>query len=142
MIWRLIYTARPDHGTDMAYELFTVSVQGEMEVWLGILAANIPTLGPLISRTVKAVSTRYASASSSRHQRQTELEMGPKIALRTFGSTGPDRLTREDLYRQGDEHREHGSQEGIVMSWEMRVSTEDVHALSTPEGYSAHVHAT
>ncbi|CAH0031675.1 unnamed protein product [Clonostachys rhizophaga] len=140
MIWRLIYTARPDHGSDMAYELFTVSVQGQMEIWLGILAANIPTLGPLASRTVKTLSTMYASASSSRKQGQSELEPPRGVALRTFGSSGnPDRLTRDNFYRLEDDSPEHESQEGIVMSRETRVSSEPARNLSTPEGYSAHV---
>ncbi|KAI2622175.1 hypothetical protein GGS26DRAFT_568016, partial [Hypomontagnella submonticulosa] len=42
IIWRMVYTVRPDHSSDMTCQLYTGSTQGQMEIWLGILAANIP----------------------------------------------------------------------------------------------------
>ncbi|XXH00985.1 hypothetical protein Hte_007336 [Hypoxylon texense] len=140
MIWRMVYTARPDHGSDMTYELFTVSVQGQMEIWLGILAANIPTLGPLMNRAMGVVSSRVSSAS--RKRKHNSSASGHRIILKTFGSSGnKDRSARQDFYRLDDGIRESGSRQGIVMNRETRVSIETSGEDAAPGGYTASVQA-
>ncbi|KAI1776442.1 hypothetical protein F4818DRAFT_414115 [Hypoxylon cercidicola] len=140
MIWRMVYTARPDHGSDMTYELFTVSIQGQMEIWLGILAANIPTLGPLMSRAMGVVSSRVSSVSWKRKQNSSA--SGHRIILKTFGSSGnKDRSARQDFYRLKDGNCEPGSRQGIVMNRETRVSVEISGKDTAPEGYTARVQA-
>ncbi|KAI0179155.1 hypothetical protein GGR52DRAFT_293816 [Hypoxylon sp. FL1284] len=140
MIWRMIYTARPDHGADPSYQLYIVSIQGEMEIWLGILAANIPTLAPLMNRVIGAVSTRVSSVS--RKRKQNSSTSGHRVMLKTFGSTGnKDRSARQDFYRLDDDNREFESQQGIVMNRETRVSVEiSGESEGVPwEGYKASV---
>ncbi|KAI1370298.1 hypothetical protein F4677DRAFT_438726 [Hypoxylon crocopeplum] len=140
MIWRMIYTARPDHGSDMTYELFTVCIQGQMEIWLGILAANIPTLGPLMNRAMSVVSSRVSSVS--RKRKQNSSTSGHRIILKTFGSSGnEDRSARQDFYRLDDDNRESGSQRCIVMNRETRVSIEISGEDTAPGGYTASVQA-
>lgn len=140
MVWRMVYTTRPDHGSDFTYELFYVSVQAQLEIWLGILAANIPTLGPLMNRYTGKISS-YASSVGWK-QKKDSSKLGHRITLKTFGSSGnKDRSARQDFYRLDDWNRESGSRKGIMMNRETRVSVEIPGDDTVLEGYTASVQA-
>ncbi|KAI0902484.1 hypothetical protein F4806DRAFT_502256 [Annulohypoxylon nitens] len=140
MVWRMIYTTRPDHGSDFTYELFYVSVQAQLEIWLGILAANIPTLGPLMNRYTGKISS-YASSVGCK-QKKDSSKLGHRITLKTFGSSGnKDRSARQDFYRLDDWNRESGSRQGIMMNRETRVSVEIPGDDTVLKGYTASVQA-
>ncbi|KAI4858740.1 hypothetical protein F4820DRAFT_454582 [Hypoxylon rubiginosum] len=52
MIWRLITTSLPSDNTDLVYDIYILALQSHLEIWLGIIAANIPPLAPLIDRKI------------------------------------------------------------------------------------------
>ncbi|KAI1383022.1 uncharacterized protein F4822DRAFT_421849 [Hypoxylon trugodes] len=141
MIWRLISTTSPTHNQDIVYELYTVSVQAQLECWLGNLAANLPTLGPLLNKmsgskvakyiisSLKAKSTDHGSAS----------ERG--LPLRTFGGSGkPTRPGGHgDFHLLYDEGDGLNTQHGIMLNWEVRVSTETSTHRSAANGHKSTV---
>ncbi|KAH8700028.1 hypothetical protein GQ44DRAFT_67527 [Phaeosphaeriaceae sp. PMI808] len=50
MIWRLVTTAVPKKKPDLVYDTYLLALQSHLGLWLGILAANLPTLVPLAKR--------------------------------------------------------------------------------------------
>ena len=143
MIWRLITTADPNHGKDMVYGLYYVAVQGQLEIWLGILAANLPTLGPLLTPMSRWPLARhvlsYWKGSTVENSTATPSR---GVNLRTFGSFGrPERMHHDDFERLTDENMTDDPQRGIQRDWEVRVSVETSRDRGTPGGYSAKVQA-
>lgn len=47
MIWRLVSTATAKKPKDLVYDTYLLALQSHLELWLGILAANLPTIVPL-----------------------------------------------------------------------------------------------
>lgn len=66
MCWRLHSTIVPVEPADLVYDTYLLALQSHLELWLGILAASIPTLGPLIGRIpVGSVIKKYLGSFSS-----------------------------------------------------------------------------
>ncbi|KAI8935076.1 hypothetical protein NX059_007671 [Plenodomus lindquistii] len=68
MIWRLVTTAVPKEDPDLVYDTYLLALQSHLELWLGILAANLPSIAPL-ARRLKIIkwnsyNRKYQSASS------------------------------------------------------------------------------
>ena len=144
MIWRLISTVNPDHGKDMVYDLYYVAVQAQLEIWLGILAANLPTLGPLLTPISRWPLARHVlSYWKETTAEKTSATPSRGVALKTFSTFGrSDRFDRDDFERLHDENAVvDDSQKGIVRDWEVRVSVETSRERGTTDGYSAKVQA-
>ncbi|KAF2841055.1 hypothetical protein M501DRAFT_1002156 [Patellaria atrata CBS 101060] len=103
MVWRIVFTYQTRHDTDFNYNLYYISLQSNLELWLGIMAANLPTLAPLYTRYIMPrVKTYFFSSRSSKkpsHPRSN------KYMSRTFGSNGPD-IYRDKFNRLDDESLE------------------------------------
>jgi hypothetical protein len=93
MIWRIQSTSATVGDLDFNYNLFTVALQAHLELWLGIIAANLPTLAPLLARYVRPQLRTYFKKGAS----------GGKSVPRTFGSAEkPSR--REKFDRLDDDN--------------------------------------
>ncbi|KAL6861929.1 hypothetical protein J3F83DRAFT_746202 [Trichoderma novae-zelandiae] len=87
MAWRLQFTISTVNDTDFVYNLFDIGLISMLELWLGIIAACIPTLGPLLKTYVKPVITRL-----------TELSDGNNIRLKSAATAGSKADSRSTLY--------------------------------------------
>lgn len=83
MTWRVVSLSRSARGLDIdiVYDNYVLLLQTNLELWLGILAANIPTLAPILDgkpflRFVEYISLKSPSSS----WRST-----PHVPLRTWG---------------------------------------------------------
>ncbi|KAI1505904.1 hypothetical protein F5X99DRAFT_174860 [Biscogniauxia marginata] len=90
--WRLIITAEPGHDEDIVYDTYEVALLSGLELWFGILAANLPTLAPLLnwismSRVARYISPGKSDSSSSSPPKKHHHLQGPRLALATFGGS-------------------------------------------------------
>lgn len=63
MAWRLQFTIATLHDTDFVFNLYDIGLISLLELWLGVIAACIPTLGPLLKSYVKPALTKLTSPS-------------------------------------------------------------------------------
>lgn len=103
---------------DMVYDLYILALQSHLELWLGIIAANIPILGPLISRLKWSNVREYLSGSP-----RSNISDG-RSDLRTFGRfgvNGRDTDHFELLTDRADAGASHGN---IMKRQDFHVSVE------------------
>ncbi|KAI1082685.1 hypothetical protein F5B20DRAFT_480077 [Whalleya microplaca] len=81
--WRLVNTIKQD-DIDFVYDAYRVLLLSSLELWLGILAANLPTLAPLLSRVSTSKIMRYIGCGSSS---SSTVHLPPRLALATFGGS-------------------------------------------------------
>ncbi|KAI8632789.1 hypothetical protein F5Y19DRAFT_471960 [Xylariaceae sp. FL1651] len=79
MIWRLVVTIQTRSSPDWTRTLCQVGLISSLEVWLGIMAACIPTLGPLFNAYVKPILSKLgvvktAPSSSDTGSKSERLE--------------------------------------------------------------------
>ncbi|KAI1108461.1 hypothetical protein F5Y14DRAFT_457029 [Nemania sp. NC0429] len=86
--WRLHTTLTPEKPPDMVYDLYLTALQSHTELFLGITAANLPMLGPLLTRIPKmricSRLTRSPLSSGSDASKRAR-------SIVTFGSAGQER---------------------------------------------------
>jgi hypothetical protein len=74
MTWRIYTTVQSKKEIDWNYGLYITALQSQMELWLGIIAANLPTLAPLSSQLlVPKIKSYFNSTRSSSKQRSTQV---------------------------------------------------------------------
>ena len=98
MAWRIQSTVARATDLDWNYNLYTTALQSQLELWLGIIAANLPTLAPLISRFIKPALKNYFGSRGFFKKPPT----GTKHLPRTFGSRDST-MTREKFNRLADD---------------------------------------
>ena len=69
MSWRIQSTVVLSKDPDWNYGLYITALQSQLEIWLGIVAANLPTLAPLISRFITPAIRSYFKGQSSTAKR-------------------------------------------------------------------------
>ncbi|KAI1338182.1 hypothetical protein F5Y15DRAFT_134431 [Xylariaceae sp. FL0016] len=137
LLWRLIDTQSPTHGDDVVYDLYSLSLQAHLECWLGILAANIPSLAPLLNRISPAKITQYLKSGSNNSSAEPR-SYPQKFSLKTFGSTPPQRPDRDDFHLlDAGSERALNPGGGIMRADEFRVSTEISPYGNVNHGHSA-----
>lgn len=52
MGWRIQSTVKAAKGLDGVYQLYYVTLQSHLEIWLGIIGASLPTLAPIASKLI------------------------------------------------------------------------------------------
>ncbi|KAI0597599.1 hypothetical protein F4775DRAFT_593288 [Biscogniauxia sp. FL1348] len=136
LIWRMIDTVSPGHGDDLVYDLYVLALQSHLECWLGILAANIPALGPLLNRLSPSKITTYLkSGGNSSNNDSRPYHRG--LSLKTFGSSRVlSRPGRDDFQLLSDSERALHQQGGIIMNQEFRVSVESSPDRNLKNGHS------
>ncbi|KAF2458351.1 hypothetical protein BDY21DRAFT_342242 [Lineolata rhizophorae] len=98
MAWRIQSTVAASNQPDWNIALYTTALQSHLEVWLGIIAANLPTLAPLFSRFIKPTMKSYFNnfkwssnnGGGSGGDGGKQYRNSHNMAIRTFGSGGPD----------------------------------------------------
>lgn len=120
MIWRLYFTVTSRYNTDFTWDLFYVGLISLLELWLGIVAATIPTLAPLIKKYIKPVIRTMTAAAT-----KTKGSQG------TAGRDGPDasRLKRDTSYNRLDDSNSTSrvSKDAYEMSTAPGISTDCRH---------------
>jgi hypothetical protein len=96
MAWRIQSTVVSTKESDWNYGLYTTALQSHLELWLGIIAANLPTLAPLFARFIKPVVKSYFRSRSFKQP-----STGGKHLPRTFGSGDPT-IKRDKFNRLAD----------------------------------------
>ncbi|GJC96504.1 Integral membrane protein [Colletotrichum higginsianum IMI 349063] len=61
MIWRLVNTVVTIGDPDFVYNLHDIGLISLLELWIGIIIACLPTLGPLFKTYVKPAVSRFGS---------------------------------------------------------------------------------
>ncbi|KAI3320365.1 hypothetical protein HD806DRAFT_506125 [Xylariaceae sp. AK1471] len=122
-IWRLVDTLSPGHLKDLTYDIYILSLQSHLECWLGILAANIPALAPLLNRIQPSRLTKYIKSKNTGVHDETKL-YGRGISLKTFGSSNVSSRPARDEFELLGKGSERGlsASGGIMMNHEFRVS--------------------
>jgi hypothetical protein len=77
MAWRLYTTYESSKTTDWSYIIVTTALQSHLELWLGMMAANLPMMGHLLKKGVSGVSStirmiRSPSGNLSNESRSTQ----------------------------------------------------------------------
>ncbi|KAK4077781.1 uncharacterized protein Triagg1_3475 [Trichoderma aggressivum f. europaeum] len=83
MAWRLQFTISTLNDTDFVFNLFDIGLISLLELWLGIIAACIPTLGPLLKTYVKPVITRLTELSDGNNIRLQSKTAGSGVDSRS-----------------------------------------------------------
>lgn len=124
MIWRLVTTAVPKKAPDLVYDTYLLALQSHLELWLGILAANLPTIVPL-ARRIKIIKwnsyfSKYRSGSNGSD------ETPRSISLKTFsGRRTPRRRDNGDFGLLTDQSIDvESSARGIHKSQHFKVSVD------------------
>jgi hypothetical protein len=86
MSWRIQSTVVLSKDPDWNYGLFITALQSHLEIWLGIIAANLPTLAPLLSRLIAPAIRSYFKGQSSTGRRK----------ILTFGT--PENSVKRDEF--------------------------------------------
>lgn len=83
MAWRLQFTIATLHDPDFVFNLYDIGLISLLELWLGVIAACIPTLGPLLKSYVKPVLTKLTSPSdrATRSQSANASKVDSKTGL-------------------------------------------------------------
>ena len=95
MAWRIQSTVASTANPDWNYTLYITALQSHLELWLGIIAANLPTLAPLFNKFIKPAIKSYLGSRGSKQP-----SAGGKRILRTFGSGDP---TKRDKFNRLDD---------------------------------------
>lgn len=65
MIWRLVNTITTIGDTDFVYNLQEIGLISLLELWIGVIIACLPTLGPLLKTYVKPAVAKIGSKLSN-----------------------------------------------------------------------------
>ncbi|KAL0941908.1 uncharacterized protein CTRU02_204671 [Colletotrichum truncatum] len=83
MVWRLVNTVTTIGDTDFVYNLHDIGLISLLELWIGIVIACLPTLGPLLKTYVKPAVSKIGSKLSN-----PSTDRG-QIHLRNMSSSNP-----------------------------------------------------
>ncbi|KAI1292401.1 hypothetical protein F5Y03DRAFT_388322 [Xylaria venustula] len=89
VIWRLVVTERTRGSADWTKTLCNVGIIAALELWLGVIAVCIPTLGPLFNAYLKPVFTKLGLTNGATKPTPSN------HYLKTFGSSGTNKRSRK-----------------------------------------------
>ena len=104
MSWRIRLSTGSTTRTDFAYYLGNESLIFSLEVWLGIIIACLPTLGPIVGKYLKPLSSRLTDLFKKRTTQEADKEALHRINVadpRRFRSKRFSRLDSESLIGLG-----------------------------------------
>lgn len=113
MIWRLISTAKPDPKPDLVYDAYLLALQSHLELWLGILAANLPSLAPLFKRFTATQWSKYLPKIGSGNSRSDSSSL--RIKLKTFGGSSGRPVPKQPNHSEFGILEDHNSEERVRM---------------------------
>ena len=62
MAWRIQSTVQSTKSSDPLYNLYFITLQSHLEIWLGIIGASLPTLAPIASKLIVPALSRFRSS--------------------------------------------------------------------------------
>lgn len=83
--WRIVTTVESTKTLDWSYMLLTIGLQSHLELWLGILAANLPMMSTIFTRLVSPRFKSWVSSMKSSRVPRTATE-GGNSSRHTIGS--------------------------------------------------------
>ena len=86
MAWRIQSTVEATKSSDALYHLYFTTLQSHLEIWLGIIAASLPTLAPIASKVIIPAFSRLRSS----HRKFVTSSGYFKKANRAVGGSGGD----------------------------------------------------
>lgn len=63
--WRIVTTVESTKTIDWSYMLLTIALQSHLELWLGILAANLPMMSTIFTRLISPKLKTWVSSVKS-----------------------------------------------------------------------------
>lgn len=64
MSWRVYTTWQSSQTRDWSHLIVTTALQSHLELWLGIMAANLPMMGSLLRKCAGPISSTYTKLST------------------------------------------------------------------------------
>ena len=127
MLWRLVTTVQAlEKPPDFSYDLFVVALQSLLELWLGLIAANFPTIAPLFPLLLHPRVKQYFASSAASNNKGGAV----RGALTTFGSSGRNGKRKDFNLLTNDESQEleeyNYKPDGISRRMDIEVSVEPV----------------
>ncbi|EFQ35839.1 integral membrane protein [Colletotrichum graminicola] len=109
MIWRLVNTLTTIGDPDFVYILHDIGLVSLLELWIGIVIACLPTLGPLFKTYVKPAVSKLTNPSSNKGSVQlkdiSSSGHSTRTPRRAYGklddTTSVDDLERAELAKNG-----------------------------------------
>ena len=65
MAWRIYTTYETSINPDWSYMIVTIALQCHLELWLGIIAANLPMMGYLFNKQVSPIVSFFSKLRST-----------------------------------------------------------------------------
>lgn len=133
MIWRLPVTVQSTKDNDFTYHLFTIALITMLELWLGVIAACIPTLAPILNSygrpAFNKIANTFKSSSSGTPSKGNGDSGGNHVAAANDGSGGV-----QNFYMASSSYTKLGdSQEAINLGVGQDGRHEDMTALTATQ---------
>jgi hypothetical protein len=64
--WRIASTVQSTKTVDWSYILIDIALQSHLEIWLGIISANLPMMSPLLTKILMPAVSGFLKSLSSR----------------------------------------------------------------------------
>ena len=106
MAWRIQSTVRQQRSSDFIYDYYDIALQSHLEIWLGIIAATLPTLAPIVSRLI---APAFSLLVSSYRKHLKPIYDRASSSQRPDGYDGHIPLPKVGFSRLGEESMGFGS---------------------------------
>lgn len=130
--WRISTIVESTKTLDWSYILLTTALQSHLELWLGIIAANLPMMNPVLTKLGTPVMTRLKSWASWSFS--SSVAFSSKEGLSLASSALPNRA-RKDFSLIPERNR---SVESPITSVDKSGIHRDVEANVVSEDSSTH----
>ncbi|KAI0000275.1 hypothetical protein F4779DRAFT_148648 [Xylariaceae sp. FL0662B] len=137
MTWRVIRMSKSTKGiaVDLVYDNYLLLLQSNLELWLGILAANIPSLAPILDGKAFSKISEYINLKSS----SSSWKRTPPVPLITFGGSGTTKRpvnTDFEMMEDDSETPFHGQ---IMRNQSFEISSQHPSDSHISHGYSVSI---
>ncbi|KAI1345690.1 hypothetical protein F5Y01DRAFT_322844 [Xylaria sp. FL0043] len=129
MTWRVVTTVRPHQSTDWLYGAALRTLQAHLELWLGLIAVNLPAAAPLFARISTYIISNNRKFAPVR--RNAELNM---VSLQTIGNV-PSRKPAGRKWFQVLTYRETSDDTMKSMNKAQMISNSLQHQEDESEGH-------
>lgn len=119
MAWRIQITVQLVTQADFVFGLGNIGLAALLEVWLGIIAACIPVLTPLIVKVLGPAWAKVSNTSGGAHTGGQSDQNRHKVKHGTFGSSKKNKFGRHER----DSYLELGEGRNLNLSEAMKSSS-------------------
>jgi hypothetical protein len=104
MVWRLVTITinTRDHTPDLPHDVVLLLLQSSLEIWLGIIAAHLPSLAPLLDCVMRSAALRYITSKFT-HTSTLQEESNSSVVLVTIGGSGQKKWRNFQKVEDDDE---------------------------------------